>query len=44
MTRKEALSVLMLSPMYFRLSLSARKALLNEFYDRYGWDSLYSMS
>lgn len=36
MTRQEALSVLMLSPIYFMLSLSARKLLLDEFVKNYG--------
>lgn len=36
MTKKEALSALMLSPMYFRLNLVDRKALINEFCELYG--------
>ena len=31
MTKQEALKILMLSPIYFRLSLAARKSLLDEF-------------
>jgi len=31
MTKKEALRILMMSPIYFRLSLQARKTLLDEF-------------
>ena len=35
MTKKEALRILMMSPLYFRLSLPARKILLNEFCRNY---------
>lgn len=36
MTREEALNLLMLSPIYFRLSVPARKKLLEEFCRNYG--------
>ena len=35
MTKKEALQILMMSPIYFRLSLPARKTLLKEFCSNY---------
>jgi hypothetical protein len=36
MTRREALGVLMMSPIYYRLPLAARKVLLDEFCSIYG--------
>lgn len=33
MTYQEAISILMLSPLYFRLDLAARKILIKEFCD-----------
>lgn len=36
MSRQEALQVLMLSPIYFRLPVAARKLLLEEFCRKYG--------
>ena len=35
MTKKEALRILMMSPIYFRLPLQARKTLLDEFCSAY---------
>ena len=36
MTRQEALGILLLSPIYFRLPLAARKRLLDQFCLNYG--------
>lgn len=35
MTPREAIRILMLSPLYFRLELEARKALIQEFCSHY---------
>jgi hypothetical protein len=35
MTKKEAMHILMMSPLYFRLNLKDRKVLVNEFYRAY---------
>ena len=35
MTTREAIRILMLSPLYFRLELEARKVLIQEFCNQY---------
>lgn len=40
-TKKAALRILMLSPLYFKLSLLERKNLLDEFYQAYFAETLF---
>ena len=40
MSVREALKILMLSPVYFRLDLKDRKDLLNDFLERHGKDAI----
>lgn len=40
MSVREALKILMLSPVYFRLDLKDRKDLLDDFLERYGQEAV----